>query len=122
MADHFHAGACKLGENHDQGHGAHCFNSVEEATQDMLRKVGMIAHETEAGCDRNNCGICSWCSAARALYRFFGKPFRKITQVEIQMNGHSEWDLQTPCEVIEVWAEQIDDRYETCPLRSAAVV
>jgi hypothetical protein len=88
----------------------------------MLKRVGLVAHETGMGCDRDSCGYCSWCSAARALYRFFGRPFRKITEVEITMNGHSEWTLTTPCETIEVWAESVDDNYETCPLRSVAVV
>ena len=118
---HFHAGACRLGQEHDQAHGAHCFGSVEDATQDMLRQVGQIAHETEIGCDRNNCGFCSWCSSARALYRFFGKPFRKITEVEVTMNRHSEWELTTPCETIQVWVEVAEGSHETCALRSSVV-
>ena len=122
MLSHIHAGACKQGEQHDEEHGAHCFSSFEEATQEMLRQIGRIAHDAEMGCDRDGCGCCSWCSVARALYRFFGQPLRQISEVELGMNGHSEWPLKTPREIVEVWAEVIDEKYETCALRSSAVV
>lgn len=118
---HFHAGACKQGQEHDQAHGARCFNTMDEATRDMLQQVGRVAHDTEMGCDRDGCGCCNWCLAARALYRFFGKPFRNISAAEVLMNGHTEWDLTTPCEVVEIWMEQVNHGYETCSLRQRVV-